>query len=241
MFKEWFFFPRGDRRAILLLSVLLTIMMCVCWWRSEYVNQSETFVSIEDSLAFSLLEKETGKSRGNAYAPRRASVKSIKSDDRRSSSKERKVREKYFSSEPRVKNKAWVEKFQTDTVIDLNIADTLLLKRVPGIGSWRARRIVEFRGHLGGYSRVGQLLEIDGMPDSLLHWFTIYTPPRKVLNLNSATADEMAAHPYLTYKQARVILHHKRLHGSLQSLDQLFLYEEFTNEQLERLKPYVAF
>jgi DNA uptake protein ComE-like DNA-binding protein len=134
-----------------------------------------------------------------------------------------------------------VEKFQTDTVIDLNVADTLLLKRVPGIGSWRARRIVEFRGHLGGYSRVGQLLEIDGMPDSVLHWFAIHTPPRKVLNLNNATADEMAAHPYLTYKQARVVLRHKRLHGSLQSLNQLSLYEEFSKEQLERLEPYVAF
>ena len=86
-----------------------------------------------------------------------------------------------------------------------------------------------------------QLLEINGMPDTILHWFEVKTPPRKVLNLNQTTLDSMAAHPYLTYKQARVILRHKRLHGSLQSLDQLSLYDEFTQEQLERLKPYVVF
>ena len=237
MFKEWFFFPRGDRRAIVLLSILLTIMMCILWWRSERVLQTEVPLSAEDSLAFVSLEKETSKSRGT-YAPRRDSVKYY---DKGSSTKERQVREKSISSKSQTKNVTWVDKFQKDTVIDLNVADTLLLKRVPGIGSWRARRIVEFRGHLGGYSRVGQLLEIDGMPDSVLHWFAIHTPPQKVLNLNSATADEMAAHPYLTYKQARVILRHKRLHGPLSSLDQLSLYEEFSQEQLGRLEPYVTF
>lgn len=242
MYKEWFFFPRGDRRAILLLSVLLTIMMSVLWWKSNYAGQSELFVSIEDSLAFTSLEKGIGRfEEGGSYVSRPDSILSVNHDIKEVSAKIRKSREESFSSKPRVKNKAWVEKFQTDTVIDLNVADTLLLKRVPGIGSWRARRIVEFRGHLGGYSRVGQLLEIDGMPDSVLHWFAIHTPPRKVLNLNNATADEMAAHPYLTYKQARVVLRHKRLHGSLQSLNQLSLYEEFSKEQLERLEPYVAF
>lgn len=242
MYKEWFFFPRGDRRAILLLSVLLTIMMSVLWWKSNYAGQSELFVSIEDSLAFTSLEKGIGRfEEGGSYVSRPDSILSVNHDIKEVSAKIRKSREESFSSKPRVKNKAWVEKYQTDTVIDLNVADTLLLKRVPGIGSWRARRIVEFRGHLGGYSRVGQLLEIDGMPDSVLHWFAIHTPPRKVLNLNNATADEMAAHPYLTYKQARVVLRHKRLHGSLQSLNQLSLYEEFSKEQLERLEPYVAF
>jgi DNA uptake protein ComE-like DNA-binding protein len=209
MYKEWFFFPRGDRRAILLLSVLLTIMMSVLWWESNYDGQSELFVSIEDSLAFTSLEKGIGRfEEGGSYVSRPDSILSVNHDIKEVSAKIRKSREESFSSKPRVKNKAWVEKFQTDTVIDLNVADTLLLKRVPGIGSWRARRIVEFRGHLGGYSRVGQLLEIDGMPDSVLHWFAIHTPPRKVLNLNNATADEMAAHPYLTYKQARVVLRH---------------------------------
>lgn len=242
MYKEWFFFPRGDRRAILLLSVLLTIMMSILWWKSNYAGQSELFVSIEDSLAFTSLEKGIGRfEEGGSYVSRPDSILSVNHDIKEVSAKIRKSREESFSSKPRVKNKAWVEKFRTDTVIDLNVADTLLLKRVPGIGSWRARRIVEFRGHLGGYSRVGQLLEIDGMPDSVLHWFAIHTPPRKVLNLNNATADEMAAHPYLTYKQARVVLRHKRLHGSLQSLNQLSLYEEFSKEQLERLEPYVAF
>lgn len=134
-----------------------------------------------------------------------------------------------------------VRKFRSDTLLDLNTVDTLLLKRVPGIGSWRARRIVQFRDYLGGYSRVGQLLEIDGMPDSVLRWFVIHTPVYKRLNLNLATVDEMAAHPYLTYRQARVILRHKKKHGPLRSLNQLSLYREFSKDTLEWLEPYVIF
>lgn len=245
MLKEWFFFPKSDRRAILLLSFLLVGGVCVLWWKSDREGLADPLVCDADSAALAFRDSVTrqGRRYNRVSLYRRDSVRDSfrpaasrrpawgRGDSLRTSRK-RTFRQKFPD---------WVEKFSADTVLDLNTADTLLLKRVPGIGSWRARRIMEFRGHLGGYSNVGQLMEIDGMPDSVLRWFAIYSPVRKKVNLNRATADEMAAHPYLTYRQARVILRHKRLHGPLQSLDQLSLYEEFTHEQLERLEPYVTF
>lgn len=236
--KEWFFFSKGDRRAILLLALLLVGGLCALWWKGDYHGLSDGEVVAPDSVVANFRESiaRQGKEVEYSSARRDSSFRS-----RRSHKQQRSLAEDFFRPTEKKVFPGRVEKFSSDTVLDLNVADTFLLKRVPGIGSWRARRIVEFRGHLGGYSRVGQLMEIDGMPDSILRWFAIHTPVHKKIDLNRATADEMAAHPYITYKQARVILRHKRLHGPLQSLSQLSLYDEFTQEQLDRLKPYVAF
>lgn len=238
MFREWFYFSKGDRRAILLLALLLVGGLCALWWKGDSHGHSDENVVSSDSAVADFRESvaRQGREIEHPSARRDSSFKS-----RRSHKQQKGLTEDFFRPTEKKVFPGRVEKFSADTVLDLNMADTFLLKRVPGIGSWRARRIVEFRGHLGGYSRVGQLMEIDGMPDSILRWFAIHTPVHKKVNLNRATADEMAAHPCLTYKQARVILRHKRLHGPLQSLSQLSLYDEFTQEQLEKLKPYVAF
>lgn len=227
MLKELFFFPKGDRRAILLLVCLLMVGLCVLWWKEAHVSPTEKGTIGVDSLIVTLRDTmPRWKNEKKAYC-----ADSIK---RKASS---------YSIKKRIhKDTAtWIKKLPVGSVVDLNMADTTLLKRVPGIGSWRARRILQFRTHLGGYSRVEQLLEINGMPDTILHWFEVKTPPRKVLNLNQATADEMIAHPYLTYRHARVIINHRRLHGPLHSLSQLSLYPEFTNDTLAWLEPYVTF
>ena len=57
--------------------------------------------------------------------------------------------------------------------VRLNIADTMALKHVPGIGSGFARRIVRYRQRLGGFYRVEQLREIDGFPESALSLYRI--------------------------------------------------------------------
>lgn len=46
--------------------------------------------------------------------------------------------------------------------IALNTADTTMLRKVPGIGSYYAHRIVSYRERLGGFVDVEQLREIEG-------------------------------------------------------------------------------
>lgn len=52
--------------------------------------------------------------------------------------------------------------------VDLNRADTLVLQRLPGIGPAKARRIVETRQRLGGFSRLEDLLEVPGVGPATL-------------------------------------------------------------------------
>lgn len=132
-------------------------------------------------------------------------------------------------------------KYPPGTRIDLNKADTSELKRIRGIGTWRARAIANYRTRLGGFYSVEQLSEINNLPDSLQRSFFVATPPRRWLNLNQASLEELMRHPYLNYRQCRVILEHRRKRGPLSSLRPLLMYEEFTENDLRRLEPYVRF
>lgn len=47
--------------------------------------------------------------------------------------------------------------------VDLNEADVLTLTALPGVGPEKARRIVEHRGRIGGFTAVDQLLDVEGI------------------------------------------------------------------------------
>lgn len=133
-------------------------------------------------------------------------------------------------------------KLQPEERVVLNLADTNQLRRVPGVGSHFARQIVEYRRRLGGYYRVQQLLEIENFPETAVAFFIIpdSTLPRKI-NLNRLSLNELKRHPYINFYQAREIVDYRRLHGRLESLQQLSLLRDFTPEAIERLQPYVEY
>ena len=125
--------------------------------------------------------------------------------------------------------------------IALNSADTALLKRVPGIGSGFAGAIVRYRERLGGFYKVGQLLEIDNFPESALPYFTADASRCRRLNINKLNLNQLRRHPYISFYQAKTIVDHRRLHGPIKSLDELRLYKDFTPEVIEKLRNYVEF
>lgn len=141
-----------------------------------------------------------------------------------------------------VPSPVYVRKFDEGTQVDINTADTSVLKRIPGIGTYYARRIVNYRNQLGGFVSLSQLSEIEGLPKDIERWFTQPdTAPVKRLYLNRATLDGLNRHPYLNFYQSKVIIEHRRKYGMIKDLQSLSFYEEFTPGDLERLAPYVAF
>ncbi|MCD8310378.1 MAG: helix-hairpin-helix domain-containing protein [Prevotellaceae bacterium] len=132
-------------------------------------------------------------------------------------------------------------KYPAGTVIDLNRADTTELKKIPGIGSAIARMITAYRARLGGFYRVEQLEEIHLDWRRLAPWFSVDPDDIRRLNVNRAGIDKLRAHPYINFYQAVRIVEERRKAGTLHNLKPLFLYDEFTPSDLERIGHYVSF
>lgn len=131
-------------------------------------------------------------------------------------------------------------KYPPGTVVSLNSADTSELKRIPGIGSVTARRIVAYRQQLGAFCRIEQLQEIQLDVEAFRPWFAVDSGQISRINLNKASLTRMMHHPYINFYQAKVIVEHRRRKGDIRSLRQLSLYAEFTPADIERLEPYVC-
>ncbi len=123
----------------------------------------------------------------------------------------------------------------------LNTADTNELKRVRGIGSYYARKIVELRSKYGGFVSLSQLNDIQNFPEESFAYFILNAEDVKKLDLNTADFRSLQAHPYIGYRRAQEIMNYRRLKGKISSLDDLSLLEGFSPQERERLKPYVEF
>ena len=132
-------------------------------------------------------------------------------------------------------------KYPEGTVVDLNAADTTVLKKVPGIGSGLAKMIIVYRNRLGGFSRVEQLQEVGYVDASVNRWFTVKTGVYRLLKVNRAGLDELRNHPYMNFYRAKVILEYRRKRGKIKGLSQLSMFQEFSEKDLQRLKPYLDF
>lgn len=133
-------------------------------------------------------------------------------------------------------------KFTSLTKVDVNVADTALLKRIPGIGEVIAAKIIEYREKLGGYNNVNQLFEVKFFTPDLLKWFVVNDAPSlRQLNLNIADFRTVNNHPYITYEQTKAIMNYRRIYGEIKDVDQLRSTSIFTDEQLEKLLPYISF
>ena len=132
-------------------------------------------------------------------------------------------------------------KIKDNEFVMLNNLDTNQFKKVPGIGSYYARRIVDYGRRLGGYVSTEQLREINGFPEESIHFFKINSTHIQKMNLNQLTLNQLKSHPYLNFYQARAIVDYRRLREPLKSLDDLKLLPEFPSDALSRLEPYVEF
>lgn len=133
-------------------------------------------------------------------------------------------------------------KFKTLTKVDVNTADTTLLKRVPGIGKGIANAIIRLREKLGGFYSIEQLEEISFLSPELYEWLTV-EPNAEIhlININKASFQELNSHHYISYNQARDLINYRRLYGEIKDKEVLIDSNIFTKEEVERLAPYLEY
>ena len=135
----------------------------------------------------------------------------------------------------------YIPKYEEGTIVDLNKADTSILKRIPGIGSTLARMIVVYRQRLGGFYDVSQLQEVPHVRVELNKWFVVTPAGLHKIQVNSASLDKLRSHPYMDFYKSKAIMEYRRKRGKIKGLSQLSMFEEFTEKDLKRLSPYLTF
>jgi DNA uptake protein ComE-like DNA-binding protein len=106
-------------------------------------------------------------------------------------------------------------------------------------------QIVRYREQLGGYYSVEQLREIpridQHMLDTVIRRFTLDTTRITPIRVNRCAVSTLSRHPYLRFEQARAIYEHRRRHIRLSGMDDLRGLPELSQDDLQRLRPYLSF
>jgi competence protein ComEA len=129
---------------------------------------------------------------------------------------------------------------------DINKADTTQLKRLKGIGSVRARTIVNYRDALGGFHSSAQFKEIFGLDSVSLLQLTAYakvlSPPTKII-LNQVSLQDFLKHPYArkNRKYAEAILRFREQNGPFQSREDLRKLVSVPDSYVDLLAAYLEY
>lgn len=208
--KDFFYFQKRDRNAIITLLVLIVIAGCAYIFTKPTSNKStqkEKEINLKEQI---LSQSESGKSNTDKQPV-------------------------YYS---------YQKKLNKGETIELNSADTTELKKIPGIGTSYANRIVKYRNILGGYAQISQLKEVWGLDEDLYNKIKPYLVIKSnttKLKINSASFKELNKHPYIDYNQTKIIVDIRERKGRIESIDRLALLDEFTEQDINRLTPYLSF
>jgi competence ComEA-like helix-hairpin-helix protein len=126
----------------------------------------------------------------------------------------------------------------------VNLADTFAFIALPGIGSKLSKRIISFRDKLGGFYSVEQVGETYLLPDSTFQkikpYLFVSNSSLKRININTASVDEMKAHPYIKYNMANAIFQYRQQHGNYISVEQIKKILIITDEIYQKAAPYLS-
>jgi competence ComEA-like helix-hairpin-helix protein len=128
--------------------------------------------------------------------------------------------------------------------LDVNEAGFEEWKELPGIGNKLAERIIIFREKLGGFHRISQVCEVYGMPvetcENITPYLTINQKNVVKIQLNYASTEELARHPYISFKLASAIVSNRNARGFFKSVEEILTLGLVDKEFYDKLAPYLS-
>jgi len=233
--RDFFYFSKGERKALILLLSLITIAGVILLVTKPPEPTTSTMPEVSQQT-----QSEVSDSPPEAITSAPPAVTSRQTTTPRESTSDR-INRMTSSQTSYVRT----EKFSPGTIVELNSADTTTLKKVPGIGSGFANRIVRYRELLGGFYTVQQLAEVYGIDEdryiAFAPWFTVDESFIKKLHINSLPQDSLSRHPYINYRQARAIVQQRTQKKVISGWENFVLLDEFTEHDKDRILPYLSF
>ncbi|HEX2900094.1 MAG TPA: helix-hairpin-helix domain-containing protein [Bacteroidia bacterium] len=152
-----------------------------------------------------------------------------------------------FAAAPQPASDAPAKAIAPRQPLDINTADSTALVAISGIGPATARNIVKYRSLIFFFDSIDQLAEVwgihpenlDRMKPHLSVGAAKHSMPH--LKINEMGVDELGKHKYLGYKEARILVSYRDLHGRFADFAALQKVLGIAPEKLEKLKPYLLF
>ncbi|BDS13186.1 helix-hairpin-helix domain-containing protein [Aureispira anguillae] len=130
--------------------------------------------------------------------------------------------------------------------IDINTAGQDDFQQFRGIGPSYAKRILKMKESLGGFLTIQQVGEVYKLPDSTFQAMQPYLTCAPIsvqkININTATLEELKAHPYLRWFHAKAIIKYREEEGLWKSVDLIQILTEFDDGKgtFKKIKPYLT-
>src|SRR5690554_386258 len=130
--------------------------------------------------------------------------------------------------------------------IDLNLATKEELQQVSGIGEVLSTRIIQYRERLGGFAADSELHAVYGLDSAVaqrtLNLFAVKTPREIVkININTASASDIATVPGVSFDLAKEIWEFRRLREKVVAPDELYKIDGITPRKLQLIQLYLSF
>jgi competence ComEA-like helix-hairpin-helix protein len=258
-------FTKGERVAIIVLAAVIFLLIAANFFIIKYKpNVNENSLNIDSIMALheAAIEEYYNRQRTTdngqhtsskrdkvAEAPRRQVTKSeskFKDINARSSaaSEPNEGKSRRFDKLSDRNAQSSKLRVQSSEFINLNSADTTELKSLPGIGSFFAKNIVDYRNKLGGFIDKQQLLEVYGLDSSRFEIISPYIILDSIeiqkIKVNHDDFKTILRHPYIEYEDVKKIVNYRETKGMIRN------WEHYKNvvtrdDIEERLSLYLEF
>ena len=130
-------------------------------------------------------------------------------------------------------------------LVDINIADSVALVAIDGIGPKSASEIIKYRKLLGGYHSVEQLSELKCITESnfekILAKISCDSFVISKIDVNFASPKELERHPYVSAQTLRRIIKQRQLKGGWSRIEEMTEQNILSEEEAKCLAPYLRF
>lgn len=130
-------------------------------------------------------------------------------------------------------------------LIEINSADSSMLRSIVGIGPRSVTEILDYRRRLGGFYDLKQLSEIPSVSESnfekILAQIYCDTCNISKIDINFAPPAQIYEHPYIGRRHLRRLIHKRELKGGWSKIGEMVDDEIFTAEEAAKLHPYLRF
>ncbi len=244
--KSFLTFTKGERVAIIVLAAVIFLLIAANFFISNHPSNVKNNLQNLDSIM--VLHEAAVEEYYNRQQTTDNRQQTSSTKDKVTETARRQVSKSYKETINNINKKVQQPKAKSlssttnDQKLNLNSADTTELQSLPGIGSFFARNIVEYRNKLGGFIDKKQLLEVYAFDSTRManieNLIVIDSIELRKVKVNTDDFKTILRHPYIEYEDVKKIINYRESKGMIKDWE-TYLKVVGRNDVDERLELYL--